>query len=61
MWAILLRLSSLRHPQVAEWPKVSGNRTVLAGFAILMLVLTLTPTPFLHFSLREIIREFRRP
>jgi membrane-associated protease RseP (regulator of RpoE activity) len=61
MWAILLRLSSLRHPQVAEWPKVSGNRTALAGFAILMLVLTLTPTPFLHFSLREIIREFRRP
>jgi membrane-associated protease RseP (regulator of RpoE activity) len=54
MWAVLLRLSSLRHPQVAEWPKVSGGRAVLAGFAVLMLALTLTPAPFLHFPLREI-------
>jgi membrane-associated protease RseP (regulator of RpoE activity) len=63
MWAILLRLSSLRHPQVAEWPRVSGGRAVLAGVAIVMLVLTLTPAPFLHFSLREgfpeMVREFR--
>jgi membrane-associated protease RseP (regulator of RpoE activity) len=58
MWAILLRLSSLRHPQVAEWPKVSGNRAVLAALAVLMLVLTLTPAPFLHFSLRDILHEY---
>ncbi len=57
MWAVLLRLSSLRHPQVAEWPKVSGVRTALAGFAVVMLILTLTPAPFLHFSLREIFPE----
>lgn len=65
MWAVLLRLSSLRHPQVAEWPKVSGGRIVLAGFALLMLALTLMPTPLMepataneparHFSLREIL------
>jgi membrane-associated protease RseP (regulator of RpoE activity) len=60
MWAILLRLSSLRHPQVAEWPKVSGGRAVLAGFAVLMLVLTLTPAPFLHFSLQDVLRDFNR-
>jgi membrane-associated protease RseP (regulator of RpoE activity) len=60
MWAILLRLSSLRHPRVAEWPKVSGGRAVLAGFAVLMLLLTLTPAPFLHFSLREILPEMWR-
>jgi membrane-associated protease RseP (regulator of RpoE activity) len=60
MWAVLLRLSSLRHPQVAEWPRVSGARAVLAGFAVLMLVLTLPPTPFLHFSLQEILHELRR-
>lgn len=64
MWAVLLRLSSLRHPQVAEWPKVSGVRGWLAGFAVVMLVLTLTPAPFLHFSLREIgpdiLRLFHR-
>lgn len=67
MWAILLRLSSLRHPQVAEWPKVSGGRVALAAFAVLMLVLTLTPTPLMqpatpheaaqHFSLQEILHD----
>jgi len=55
MWAIFLRLSSLRHPQVVEWPRVSGARAGLAGFAILMLVVTLAPAPFLHFSLREVL------
>jgi membrane-associated protease RseP (regulator of RpoE activity) len=60
VWAILLRLSSLRHPQVAEWPKVAGSRAVLAGFAVLMLVLTLAPAPFLHFSVQDIVREFRK-
>jgi membrane-associated protease RseP (regulator of RpoE activity) len=59
VWAVLLQLSSLRHPQVAEWPKVSGTRLWLAVFALLMLVLTLTPAPFLHTSLPEVIREFR--
>jgi membrane-associated protease RseP (regulator of RpoE activity) len=56
MWAILLRLSSLRHPQVAEWPKVRGARAWLAAFGILMLLLTLAPAPFLHASLREVLR-----
>ncbi|MGA6981928.1 MAG: site-2 protease family protein [Candidatus Sulfotelmatobacter sp.] len=61
MWAIMLRLSSLRHPQVPEWPRVQGSRALLAVFAIVMLVLTFAPTPFLHFSLREIVQEMRRP
>lgn len=60
VWAILLWLSSFRHPQVAEWPRVSGKRMWLALFALLMLVLTLTPAPFLHSSLPEVIREFRQ-
>lgn len=59
IWAILLQISSLRHPQVAEWPKVSGKRMWLAIFALLMLALTLTPAPFLHSSLPDVIREFR--
>jgi len=45
VWAILLEISSFRHPQVAEWPKVQGRRLVLAGFALVMLVLTLLPKP----------------
>ena len=59
IWAILLWLSSFRHPQVAEWPQVSGKRVWLAVFALLMLALTLTPSPFLHSSLPEVIRDFR--
>jgi membrane-associated protease RseP (regulator of RpoE activity) len=59
IWALLLWLSSFRHPQVAEWPKVSGKRMWLAVFALLMLALTLAPAPFLHSSLPEVIRDFR--
>jgi membrane-associated protease RseP (regulator of RpoE activity) len=53
VWAVLLQISSFRHPQVAEWPRVSGGRTWLAVFALLMLVLTLTPAPFGHGAARE--------
>lgn len=59
VWSILLWLSSFRHPHVAEWPQVSGKRIWLAVFALLMLVLTLAPAPFLHSSLPEVIRDFR--
>jgi Peptidase family M50 len=55
VWAILLQLSSLRHPQVAEWPRVSGLRTGLAIFAVLMLGLTMMPAPFAHSSFKEIL------
>jgi len=56
LWAILLQISSFRHPQVAEWPRVSGGRIWLAAFALLMLVLTLTPAPFAHSAGRELAR-----
>ncbi len=59
VWAILLQLSSFRHPQVAEWPRVSGTRAWLAVFALGMLALTLTPAPFAHASLPEVVRQFR--
>lgn len=45
LWAVLLEISSFRHPQVNEWPRVSGKRLALAVFAIVMLVLTLHPQP----------------
>ncbi|GAC1428620.1 MAG: site-2 protease family protein [Terriglobales bacterium] len=50
LWAILLRLSGMRHPMVAEWPGISGGRRWLAVVAILMLILTLTPSPILMRS-----------
>jgi membrane-associated protease RseP (regulator of RpoE activity) len=59
VWAILLQISSLRHPQVAEWPRVSGGRVWLAVLALFMQILTLAPAPFRHASVPEVIREFR--
>lgn len=53
LWAVLLWLSSFRHPQVAEWPRVSGRRLWLAGCSLLMLALTLIPAPLAHSAARE--------
>jgi hypothetical protein len=56
IWAILLRISGMRHPMVAEWPQVTGARRWIAGFGLIMLVLTLAPAPFgAHGSLREVL------
>jgi membrane-associated protease RseP (regulator of RpoE activity) len=56
LWAILLRISGMRHPMVAEWPGVTGVRRWIAGFGLVMLVLTLAPAPFgPHGSLREFL------
>jgi membrane-associated protease RseP (regulator of RpoE activity) len=57
VWAVLLQLSSLRHPQVADWPRVSGRRIWLATFALLMLALTLTPAPFGHAAAPEFVHQ----
>jgi membrane-associated protease RseP (regulator of RpoE activity) len=72
IWAILLEISSFRHPQVAEWPKVSGKRRWLGVLALLMLVVTLIPKPIAvivdghdESSLKGIVPRrwlsFRRP
>jgi len=58
IWAVLLRISGMRHPVVAEWPDVRGARRGLAIFAAIMLSLTLTPAPFAHSSLFDVLREF---
>jgi len=59
IWAILLRLSGMRHPMVAEWPGITGARRWLAVFALAMLILTLAPAPFAQGSLREVLRALR--
>ncbi len=59
VWAILLEISSFRHPDVMEWPSISGERRWLAVFALVMLVLTLTPQPMAHHSLKEFVAVFR--
>jgi membrane-associated protease RseP (regulator of RpoE activity) len=59
VWAVLLRISGMRHPMVAEWPEVAGARRWLAFFGLIMLVLTFAPAPFAHSSLIEVFRQFR--
>jgi hypothetical protein len=59
VWAVLLRISGMRHPMVPEWPGVTGGRRWIAVFGLLMLVLTLTPAPIAHSSMLEAIREWR--
>jgi membrane-associated protease RseP (regulator of RpoE activity) len=45
VWAILLRVSGMRHPAVAEWPDITPMRRVLAVCALAMLILTFTYLP----------------
>jgi membrane-associated protease RseP (regulator of RpoE activity) len=59
LWAILLRISGMRHPMVAEWPGVSRGRRWIAGFGLAMLILTFAPAPFAHSSLLQVFRELR--
>ena len=67
VWAVLLEISSFRHPQVGEWPKVSGKRLGLAIFALVMLVVTITPKPVAviadgkdQSSLKAIVHELKQ-
>ena len=57
IWAVLLRISGMRHPMVAEWPGVAGYRRWLAAFALLMLLVTFAPAPFANSSLVQVWRE----
>jgi len=59
LWAILLRISGMRHPMVEEWPGVTPGRRWLAAFALLMMIVTLTPAPFAHSSLLQVVRMIR--
>jgi membrane-associated protease RseP (regulator of RpoE activity) len=59
VWAVLLRISGMRHPMVSEWTGIGPRRRWLALFAVLMLIVTLTPAPFAHSSLLDVIRDIR--
>jgi hypothetical protein len=56
IWAVLLRLSGMRHPAVTEWPQITSSRRWLSILALLMLALTITPAPLANNSLFELIR-----
>ncbi|MBA3914839.1 MAG: site-2 protease family protein [Acidobacteriales bacterium] len=57
LWAVLLRISGMRHPVVAEYPGISRGRRWLALVALLMLIVTLTPAPFSEGSLLSILHR----
>ena len=59
LWAVLLRLSGTRHPAVPLWPEITRGRRALAIFAVIMLTLTLTPTPIASQSLFELPQQWR--
>jgi Peptidase family M50 len=59
LWAILLRISGMRHPMVAEWPGVTGVRRWIAAFGLVMLILTFTPAPIAGHSLLEFLPPFQ--
>ena len=59
VWAVLLRITGMRHPIVPEWPGVTDGRRWVALFGLVMLALTLMPTPVAHGSLFDVLREWR--
>jgi membrane-associated protease RseP (regulator of RpoE activity) len=69
VWAILLRVSGMRHPAVTEWPDITPARRWLALFALAMLVVTFTYLPLspsdndssLLGSLSAVVKMFHHP
>src|SRR5438477_11031857 len=59
LWAVLLRITGMRHPIVQEWPGVTDERRWLALFGLAMLVLTLMPVPVADGSLLEFLARRR--
>ena len=45
VWAVLLRLSGMRHPIVPEWPQISPVRRRLAVLALIILIFTFSFAP----------------
>ncbi|HEY6306616.1 MAG TPA: site-2 protease family protein [Candidatus Angelobacter sp.] len=56
VWALVLRLTGSRHPEVPLYPGVDRKRWLLAFLALVMLVLTVTPAP-LAGSLHDYLKE----
>jgi len=46
LWALVLRFTGARHPDVPVLPPLNARRQALAVFAAIMLLLCVTPTPF---------------
>lgn len=58
LWAIVLRFTGSRHPDVPPNPPLDTKRKALALFALLLLVLTVTPAPFGDQGLGKILHDY---
>jgi membrane-associated protease RseP (regulator of RpoE activity) len=59
LWAVVLRFTGSRHPDVPLFPPLDAKRRVLALFALIMLALTLIPAPFGSRGLGKVLQENR--
>src|SRR5689334_7341079 len=59
LWAVVLRFTGSRHPDVPLYPPLDTKRRLLAFFALLMLVLTMIPAPFGNQGLGKVLQENR--
>lgn len=57
IWAVLLAMTGLRHPDVPREPGLGPGRRLLAWCALLMLLLTLVPAPFSDSSFLSLLQE----
>jgi membrane-associated protease RseP (regulator of RpoE activity) len=46
VWALVLSISGVRHPNVPPWPELGWRRKLLALLALALLVVTFVPAPF---------------
>jgi membrane-associated protease RseP (regulator of RpoE activity) len=59
LWAVVLRFTGGRHPDVPLFPPLDTKRRVLAFFALIMLALTLIPAPFGEQGLGKVLQDYR--
>jgi membrane-associated protease RseP (regulator of RpoE activity) len=60
LWAVLLRITGMRHPIVDEWPAVTGFRRWIAVFGAVMLFLTFIPTPIANAGLMQALQGMKQ-
>ncbi|MGC2694713.1 MAG: site-2 protease family protein [Candidatus Angelobacter sp.] len=61
LWAVVIRFTGSRHPDVPQFPPLDTKRRLLAIFALIMLVLTFSPAPFVgkEHSLKGALEKAR--
>lgn len=57
IWAVLLSVTGMQHPNVPAWPPLAPGRRALAFIALAMIILTIAPNPIHAQSLLDILRD----